>query len=73
MTNNPRKLDGLRAHGLPVSGRIPLVIPANRHNATYLLTKQQRSGHLLTMSESKVEALLGKPRATDQLRPAAGA
>lgn len=73
MTNNPRKLDGLRAHGLPVNGRIPLVMPANRHNASYLLTKQQRSGHLLSMSESKVESLLGKPRGADELRPAAGA
>jgi GTP cyclohydrolase II len=51
MTNNPRKVDGLRAHGVAVSGRIPLVTPANRHNAAYLLTKQKRSGHLLALGE----------------------
>jgi len=35
-----------------VSGRIPLVTPANRHNAAYLLTKQRRSGHLLAIGEA---------------------
>jgi len=54
MTNNPRKLDGLRSHGIPVAGRIPIVIPANRHNAHYLLTKQKRSGHWLGMVEREV-------------------
>ena len=49
MTNNPRKVEGLRAHGVAVSGRIALVTPANRHNAAYLLTKQNRSGHLLAL------------------------
>ena len=52
MTNNPRKVEGLRAHGVTVSGRIPLVTPANRHNAAYLLTKQRRSGHLLALGET---------------------
>ena len=56
MTNNPRKVDGLRAHGVVVTGRIPLVIAANRHNVSYLLTKQQRSGHLLAMSETAAMA-----------------
>ena len=54
MTNNPRKVEGLRAHGVTVSGRIPLVTPANRHNAAYLLTKQRRSGHLLAAGEALV-------------------
>jgi GTP cyclohydrolase II len=58
MTNNPRKVEGLHAHGVPVSGRIPLVTPANRHNAAYLLTKQRRSGHLLAFGEA-VAALAG--------------
>jgi GTP cyclohydrolase II len=58
MTNNPRKVEGLNTHGVPVSGRIPLVTPANRHNAAYLLTKQRRSGHLLAFGEA-VAALAG--------------
>ena len=52
MTNNPRKVEGLRGHGVAVSGRIPIVTPANRHNAAYLLTKQRRSGHLLAIGEA---------------------
>jgi len=52
MTNNPRKLQGLREAGVPVVSRIPLVMPANRFNASYLLTKQKRSGHLLGIGEA---------------------
>jgi len=49
MTNNPAKLDGLRAHGVRVLERIPLVTPATPHNAGYLRTKQVRAGHLLDL------------------------
>ncbi len=61
LTNNPRKLDGLREHGIPVEGRIPLVMPANRHNASYLLAKQKRSGHWLGMTERS--AAMDRPAA----------
>ena len=47
MTNNPRKIDGLRDLGVQVNGRIPLVIPANEHNRSYLEAKARRSGHLI--------------------------
>ena len=47
MTNNPRKIAGLQALGITVSGRIPLVVPANEHNRSYLETKALRSGHLI--------------------------
>ncbi len=48
MTNNPAKIRGLREHGIQVAGRIPVVMPPNRHNAKYLDTKQQRAGHWLS-------------------------
>ncbi len=51
MTNNPRKIQGLRDNGVRVIGRTPVITPVNRHNEHYLLTKQQRSGHLLGLSE----------------------
>jgi len=51
ITNNPAKMRGLAEHGIEVAGRIPVVMPANRHNAKYLDTKQKRSGHLLFASE----------------------
>src|SRR5512140_2125499 len=46
LTNNPRKIDGLRTFGVDVVDRIPLVIPPNAHNVDYLRTKAHRSGHL---------------------------
>jgi len=49
MTNNPRKVNGLREQGITVAGRTPIVIAPNRHNAEYLKTKQNRSGHWLGM------------------------
>jgi len=51
MTNNPRKVEGLRQHGIVVSGRTPIVTAANRFNASYLLAKQKRSGHWLGMQD----------------------
>jgi GTP cyclohydrolase II len=47
MTNNPRKVAGLEALGVRVTGRIPLVIPANDSNRFYLETKALKSGHLI--------------------------
>jgi len=47
MTNNPAKVGGLIEHGIPITGRIPLVMEANPHNACYLDTKRVRSGHWL--------------------------
>ena len=47
MTNNPKKIGGLQALGVTVSGRIPLVMPPNPYNRFYLETKKRKSGHLL--------------------------
>lgn len=47
LTNNPAKIAGLRREGITVSGRIPVVVPANRVNGRYLATKRARLGHLL--------------------------
>jgi GTP cyclohydrolase II len=47
LTNNPAKVDGLEAAGVTVTERIPHALPANPHNAGYLDTKRQRTGHLL--------------------------
>ncbi|MBI5031999.1 MAG: GTP cyclohydrolase II [Chloroflexi bacterium] len=49
MTNNPRKIDSLRALGIKVTGRIPLVISPNPYNRFYLETKARKSGHLLDL------------------------
>lgn len=47
MTNNLRKIEGLQALGIKVTGRIPLVIPPNPYNRFYLETKARKSGHLI--------------------------
>jgi GTP cyclohydrolase II len=47
MSNNPDKIADLRAHGVTVEGRIPLVVPPNPYNRRYLETKRLRAGHLL--------------------------
>jgi GTP cyclohydrolase II len=48
MTNNPAKIRGLREHGIPVIGRIPVQVAPNPHNSRYLATKEKRAGHWLS-------------------------
>ncbi len=50
LTNNPRKLVGLEAHGLTIVKRVPIRIPATRHNRRYLSTKRDKLGHLLDLN-----------------------
>ena len=47
MTNNPAKVAALEEQGITVAERVPHQLPANPHNARYLATKRDRSGHLL--------------------------
>ena len=47
LTNNPSKIEGLRAEGVVVERRMPIIAPRNRFNDDYLSTKQRRMGHLL--------------------------
>ncbi|MCU0693290.1 MAG: GTP cyclohydrolase II [Polyangiaceae bacterium] len=58
MTNNPNKIEQLRAFGVDVAGRIPHVLPPNPHNRFYLETKAARSGHFIDFS--------GKPHLAEQ-------
>ena len=45
LTNNPAKTDGLRALGIEIVGRVPLVTAEHADNTTYLRTKRERLGH----------------------------
>ena len=47
LTNNPRKIDMMRACGIEVTERVPLKVGENPLNQTYLATKAAKSGHLL--------------------------
>lgn len=47
LSNNPRKIAGLQAHGVIVAERLPHNLPPNSHNRHYLETKAKKSGHLI--------------------------
>jgi len=54
LTNNPRKIVGLKGYSLEVTERIPLEIEPNEINKLYLKTKQKKLGHLLTLNKKKI-------------------
>ncbi len=47
LTNNPDKVAALTERGITVTERVAHKMPPNPHNAAYLDTKRDRSGHLL--------------------------
>ncbi|VVT21044.1 GTP cyclohydrolase-2 [Sphingomonas sp. EC-HK361] len=47
LTNNPQKVAGLEAAGITVVERVAHALPPNPHNARYLATKRDRTGHQL--------------------------
>lgn len=49
LTNNPRKLIGLKAYGLEIVERVPIEIPPNKKNLGYLTAKRDKLGHLFSV------------------------
>jgi GTP cyclohydrolase II len=47
MTNNTEKIRDLQLHGVRITGRIPVIVPPNKHDRFYLETKRKKAGHLL--------------------------
>jgi GTP cyclohydrolase II len=47
ITNNPKKIDGLKALGITVAKRIPTEVVAHDDNLDYLKTKAKKMAHLL--------------------------
>jgi len=47
LTNNPKKVVGLKAYGLEIVERVPVEIPPNQNNIRYLATKRDKMGHIL--------------------------
>ncbi|MCJ7811835.1 GTP cyclohydrolase II, partial [bacterium] len=48
LTNNPKKIIGLKGYNLEVVERVPLEIQPNPINARYLETKRDKLGHLIS-------------------------
>ena len=53
LTNNPRKVDSLRAEGIDVVDRVPLTGGLTRHNARYLKAKVEKGGHFGEAARSR--------------------
>lgn len=47
LTNNPRKVIGLEGYGLRIVERVPIQMPASKHNLGYLQAKRDKLGHHL--------------------------
>ncbi len=59
LTNNPKKIVGLKAYGLEVVERVPIETTPNTENYRYLSTKRDKLGHLfgdLENENSKVDS-----------------
>ncbi|NJL47970.1 MAG: bifunctional 3,4-dihydroxy-2-butanone-4-phosphate synthase RibB/GTP cyclohydrolase II RibA [Leptolyngbyaceae cyanobacterium SM2_5_2] len=57
ITNNPRKIAGLKGYGLEMVDRVPLIIEATPYNSNYLTTKAQKLGHLMVQTYLATVAL----------------
>ncbi|MGE5680137.1 MAG: bifunctional 3,4-dihydroxy-2-butanone-4-phosphate synthase/GTP cyclohydrolase II [Bacillota bacterium] len=52
LTNNPKKIIGLKGYGLEITERVPLEITPNEKNQRYLITKRDKMGHLILMNDN---------------------
>jgi 3,4-dihydroxy 2-butanone 4-phosphate synthase/GTP cyclohydrolase II len=47
MTNNPKKIVGIKGYGINNIERVPIEISCSTHNEKYLKTKRDKMGHLI--------------------------
>jgi 3,4-dihydroxy 2-butanone 4-phosphate synthase/GTP cyclohydrolase II len=47
LTNNPKKIIGLKGYDFEIVERVPIEIPANEVNKKYLKTKAEKLGHII--------------------------
>jgi 3,4-dihydroxy 2-butanone 4-phosphate synthase / GTP cyclohydrolase II len=57
ITNNPRKIAGLKGYGIEIAARVPLFIEVNDFNTFYLSTKAEKLGHMLLQTYLLVVAI----------------
>jgi len=47
LTNNPKKVIGLKGYGLDITERVPLEMELTKYNRKYMETKRDKMGHIL--------------------------
>jgi 3,4-dihydroxy 2-butanone 4-phosphate synthase/GTP cyclohydrolase II len=47
LTNNPKKVVGLKGYGLEIVNRVPIEMQPNENNEKYLRTKRDKLGHII--------------------------
>ena len=66
MSNNPLKVSALESYGVPIAGRVPLLVPVSDDNVRYLTAKRDRLGHDLPqlepsqLADPQLDAALGE-------------
>ena len=69
MTNNPLKVNGLRAAGVAVAERVSHWVGENQHNAEYLAVKRRKMGHHPD-TLARLRAPIGEPGQRTSTPPA---
>lgn len=68
ITNNPRKIAGLKGYGLEIVDRLPLLIESTDYNSEYLATKAKKMGHLLLQTYLVTISISWTEVATSEIR-----
>jgi 3,4-dihydroxy 2-butanone 4-phosphate synthase/GTP cyclohydrolase II len=55
LSNNPKKVLGLKSYGLEVTETVPIICEPNRYNLHYLETKENKMGHTLGIAHNHPE------------------
>ncbi|RKX28106.1 MAG: bifunctional 3,4-dihydroxy-2-butanone-4-phosphate synthase/GTP cyclohydrolase II [Candidatus Zixiibacteriota bacterium] len=53
LTNNPKKVVGLKGYGLEITERVPLEMEPTRFNLKYMETKRDKMGHILHLKKMR--------------------
>ena len=51
LTNNPRKIAGIKGYGIKIEKSLPIEIKPGEHNLRYLRTKKKKLAHKLSLVE----------------------